>query len=126
MPDRAAALGASTQEAEDNCALMAADQVLASTSTMGDIVNSVNFPEAVPPAGRRASASASPTPTSPTWSARCRRRWRARVSTSSTWSQQIAGASWRTRSSRRRQPRQVLIDEIATIKGVLAARALST
>ena len=41
-------LGASTQEAEDNCAVMIADQ-LKDYLESGNIVNSVNFPEAVMP-----------------------------------------------------------------------------
>jgi len=41
-------LGASTTEAEDNCAIMVADQVKAYLES-GNIVNSVNFPEVVMP-----------------------------------------------------------------------------
>jgi len=37
-------LGASTEEAEENCAIMAADQLIRFLET-GNIVNSVNFPE---------------------------------------------------------------------------------
>lgn len=43
-------LGASTTEAEDNCAIMVADQ-LRDYLENGNIVNSVNFPEAVLPRG---------------------------------------------------------------------------
>ena len=41
-------LGASTVEAEDNCAIMVADQVKAYLE-QGNITNSVNFPEVVMP-----------------------------------------------------------------------------
>ena len=41
-------LGASTVEAEDNCAIMVADQIKAFFEN-GDIVNSVNFPDVVMP-----------------------------------------------------------------------------
>lgn len=41
-------LGASTQEAEDNCAVMVADQ-LRDYLEIGNITNSVNFPEAIMP-----------------------------------------------------------------------------
>ena len=41
-------LGASTQEAEDNCAIMVADQVREYLEN-GNVVNSVNFPEVVMP-----------------------------------------------------------------------------
>ena len=41
-------LGASTQEAEDNCAVMVADQVRDYLET-GNVRNSVNFPEAILP-----------------------------------------------------------------------------
>ncbi|UJH70860.1 3-phosphoglycerate dehydrogenase [Ornithinimicrobium sp. INDO-MA30-4] len=71
-------LGASTAEAEENCAVMAADQ-LRDYLTDGTIRNSVNFPKASlarTPARRVLRSS---TPTCQTWSARFRRRWPMQV-----------------------------------------------
>jgi D-3-phosphoglycerate dehydrogenase len=62
-------LGASTNEAEDNCAVMVADTVKDYLEN-GNIKNSVNFPEVVLPRAPRPRASASPTATCLTWWAR--------------------------------------------------------
>ena len=56
-------LGASTPEAEDNCAVMAAKE-LSDYLKNGNIIHSVNMPEVTQPRAA-ASASASSTKTSP-------------------------------------------------------------
>ena len=72
--DRAAALGASTAEAEENCAVMVVEQ-LREFLENGGITNAVNFRKSKWRANRRI-ASALPTPTCPTCSVRFRPRWR--------------------------------------------------
>ena len=68
-------LGASTREAEENCAVMVVDQ-LRDYLEHGNIANAVNFPQRGDGARIGATASPSPTPTCPTCSARSRPRWR--------------------------------------------------
>ena len=76
-------LGASTEEAEENCAVMVVDQVREYLEH-GTIANAVNFPNVEMP---RESPYRwrSPTPTCPTCWGRSRRRWRTPGSTSTTW-----------------------------------------
>ena len=69
-------LGASTREAEENCAVMVVDQ-LRDYLEHGNIANAVNFPQRRAWRASRPTASRSPTPTCPTCSARSRPRWRS-------------------------------------------------
>jgi D-3-phosphoglycerate dehydrogenase len=69
-----AAPGPSTQEAEENCAIMVVDQVRDYLEN-GNIRNAVNFPDVVMPRESR-TGSVSPTPMCRTWSGRCRPPWR--------------------------------------------------
>jgi D-3-phosphoglycerate dehydrogenase len=62
-------LGASTHEAEENCAVMVADTVRDFLEN-GNVRNSVNFPEVVLPRTSRRRGSRLPTATCRTWSAR--------------------------------------------------------
>jgi D-3-phosphoglycerate dehydrogenase len=90
-------LGASTREAEENCALMVVDQ-LRDFLEHGNVSNSVNFPAGGDGARVGIPAARSPTPTCPTCWGRSPPRWRAPASTSTTWSTSRA-ATWRTRWS---------------------------
>ena len=76
-------LGASTEEAEENCAIMVVDQVREylenGTSATPSIFRTSKC------RGNRRTAWRSPTPTCPTCWARSPRRWRVRGSTSTTW-----------------------------------------
>ena len=76
-------LGASTAEAEENCAVMVADQVR-DWLEHGNVTNSVNFPEIGLPRPRTASASRWSTATCPTWWDRSPPIWRRPGSISST------------------------------------------
>ena len=86
-------LGASTREAEENCALMVVDQ-LRDFLEHGNVSNSVNFP----PwrwLGSRPTAAQSPTPTCPTCWGRSPPPWHVPASTSTTWPTSRA-ATWPT------------------------------
>jgi len=76
-------LGASTEEAEENCAVMVVDQVREFLEH-GAIANAVNFPNVEMPR-ESPYRLGSPTPTFRTCWARYRPRWRTRASTSTTW-----------------------------------------
>ncbi|MEZ5201708.1 MAG: 3-phosphoglycerate dehydrogenase [Micropruina glycogenica] len=97
-------LGASTNEAEENCARMAADE-LRWYLEEGTIQNSVNFPDARLPRGKAPVGCRSATTTCRTWWARSRPCWPRRGSTSPTCSTSRA-ATWPTRwwTSRARFP----------------------
>ena len=68
-------LGASTREAEENCAVMVVDQ-LRDYLEHGNIVQRGQLPAGERWRANRPTASRSPTPTCPTCSARSRPRWR--------------------------------------------------
>lgn len=87
-------LGASTSEAEDNCAVMAAQELRTYLET-GEITNSVNFPQVKLGRSDGQTRLAVSTPTCPTWSAKCRRCWPTPASTSPTWST-VRAAKWPT------------------------------
>jgi D-3-phosphoglycerate dehydrogenase / 2-oxoglutarate reductase len=87
-------LGASTGEAEENCAVMVAD-TLRDFLENGNVRNSVNFPEAVLHAWG-ATGSRSRTTTSRTWSARSRPASPRQTSTSPTCSTSRV-VTWPTR-----------------------------
>ena len=76
-------LGASTEEAEENCAIMVADQIREFLEN-GTISNAVNFPS-VEMLRESPIAWPSPTRTSPTWWGRSPPQWREPASTFTTW-----------------------------------------
>ena len=76
-------LGASTREAEDNCAVMVVDQ-LRDYLEHGNIQNAVNFPDVVMARESPFRVGDRQLPTCPTCSARFRPRWRMPDSTSTT------------------------------------------
>ncbi len=87
-------LGASTREAEDNCAVMVAEQ-LRDYLEHGNVVQRRQLPRRGDGAGVGASGWRSPTPTCPTCWARSPPPWRRPASTSTTWSTSRA-ARWPT------------------------------
>ena len=116
-------LGASTAEAEDNCAVMVVDQVRDYLEN-GNIRNAVNFPDVVMARESPVPARRSPTPMCRTWSGRFPPRWRR------------PGLNIHNMLNKSRQdmaytlvdvdsavPANVL-EEIAAIAGVLAVRYL--
>jgi D-3-phosphoglycerate dehydrogenase / 2-oxoglutarate reductase len=115
-------LGASTQEAEDNCAAMVADQVRDFLEN-GDIVNSVNFPEVVLPrnGGHRICVANANVPNMVGQMSTAMARAGLNIIDMVNRSR---GELAYTIVDVETEPPQALIDEIAAIKGVLGARAL--
>ena len=115
-------LGASTAEAEENCAVMVVDQVREYLEH-GTIANAVNFPSVEMPREspyRVAIANANvPEHARPDLA----RRWRTPGSTSTTWSTSRA-ARWRTRWSTSTARSTTRGRAIAAIDGVLSVRAI--